>query len=299
MDVALQHLRSFVAVAEELHFGRAALRLGLSQPQVSRHIRALEAELGVELLTRTSRRAALTPAGVVALEDARETLAAAERLRARAAAAVGGGRVAVAFVWSTLAGYLPPLVAAADGVDLAVSQLRYVEVVPALRRGDVDLAITRPGHERGELLEVPLRREPSLVALSEDHPLAGRDRIPVAALEQWPVIVLRRELAPRVYDAARERGVRIVRDARSPAEALALASAGVGLYRLPASAAVAQPGLAFVELEDAPSRVVLLRRPEPPRPAVVATERLIHRLFDAPDASNDGGDALETAAARP
>ena len=129
MDLELQHLRSFVAVAEERHFGRAALRLGLSQPHVSRHVRALEEALGVALLTRTSRRTDLTDAGRRALEDGRDALAAVERLRARAVAAPG--RVGVAFVWSTLAGFLAPLVAAAADarprVELSVSQLRLVE----------------------------------------------------------------------------------------------------------------------------------------------------------------------------
>jgi hypothetical protein len=149
------------------------------------------------------------------------------------------------------------------------------------------------------MVETLLRREPSLVAVGEDHPLAAQEVVPAAALAEWPVIVLRRELAPQRYDAALERGVRITREARSPAEALALASAGVGLYRLPASAAVAQPGLVYRPVDAVWSRVVLLRRPEPPRPAVAATERLIHRLFDEPDASNDGDGALDHAAPRP
>src|ERR1700743_1924713 len=87
MDLPL--LRAFVVLAEELHFGRAALRLDLSQPQVSRRVRALEAELGVELFLRTPRHTALTEIGHRLLEDARDTLAAAERLQARARASAG------------------------------------------------------------------------------------------------------------------------------------------------------------------------------------------------------------------
>jgi DNA-binding transcriptional LysR family regulator len=307
MDLELQHLRSFVAVAEELHFGRAALRLDLSQPQVSRHVRALEDALGVTLLTRTSRHAALTAAGTTALADARETLAAAERLRTRAAAARGGaGRVGVAFVWSTLAGYLAPLVAAAGDaeprIDLAVTQLRFVEVVPALRRGDVDLAITRPLHEPSEMVEHTLRSEPSVVALAAGHPLAARERLTLHEFAALPLIMLRRDLAPRAHDAARAAARRlgltleIAREARSPAEALALAGAGFGAYRLPASAASPRPGVVFRELEGARTRAVLLRRPEPPAPAVAAAIALARRVFDAPDASNDDRGGLDTEA---
>jgi DNA-binding transcriptional LysR family regulator len=303
-DVELQHLRSFIAVAEERHFGRAALRLGLSQPQVSRHVRGLEAALGVALLTRTSRRTDLTDAGRRALEDARDALAAVERLRARAVAAPG--RVGVAFVWSTLAGFLAPLVAAAADarprVELSVSQLRLVEIVPALRRGDVDLAITRPLHERSEMVELTLKVEPSVVALAADHPLAARERVTLAELAALPLIVLRRELAPRAYDAARaaeaERGLRlrIARHARSPAEALALAGAGYGAYRLPASAATPRPGVVYRELDGARTRAVLLRRPEPPPAPVAAAIALAQRVFDAPDASKNAPSGLDPAA---
>ncbi len=306
MDLELQHLRSFIAVAEERHFGRAALRLGLSQPQVSRHVRALEEALGVALLTRTSRRTDLTDAGRRALEDGRDALAAVERLHARAVAAPG--RVGVAFVWSTLAGFLAPLVAAAADarprVELSVSQLRLVEIVPALRRGDVDLAITRPLHERSEMVELTLRSEPAVVALAANHPLAARERIAPDELAELPLILLRRELAPAAYDAARaaeaERGLRlrIARHARSPAEALALAGAGLGAYRLPASAASPRPGVVYRELEGARSRAVLLRRPEPPPAPVVAAIALAQHLFDAPDASNDDGGGLDTQAGR-
>jgi DNA-binding transcriptional LysR family regulator len=92
MDLPL--LRAFVVLAEELHFGRAALRLGISQPQVSRRVRALEDELGVELFVRTPRRTALTDTGRRLLEDARETLAAADRLAARAWCHTGSPRCA-------------------------------------------------------------------------------------------------------------------------------------------------------------------------------------------------------------
>ncbi|MGI8712498.1 MAG: LysR family transcriptional regulator [Solirubrobacteraceae bacterium] len=106
----LHQLRSFVAVADELHFGRAGLRLGLSQPQVSRHIRDLEQTLGIALLARTPRRTELTSGGALLLADARDTLAAAERLRRRPRVVGRGGlgAVSVGFIWSTLWWCSPP-----------------------------------------------------------------------------------------------------------------------------------------------------------------------------------------------
>jgi len=302
----LDQLRAFVTVAEELHFGRAALRLGCSQPQVSRRVRALEDALGLQLFVRTPRRTALTDGGARLLEDARDALAAAERLERRAAAAgrSAAGRVVVGFVWSTLGAHVAPLVAAAaerhPEIELSVGQLRFVEIVPALRRGDVDLAIVRALFDASEMIEVTLRHEPSVLALPADHPLTGEDSLRLAHLDELPMVVLQRDLAPTAYDAvtaaAAERGVRlrIVQQTRSPSEALALVSAGIGVYRLPSSAALPHHGVVYREIEDAPTRLVLIRRPEPPAPAVAAIAALASEVFnDADHASNNGAGALE------
>ncbi len=307
----LPRLRAFVVLAEELHFGRAGLRLGLSQPQVSRRVRALEDELGVELFVRTPRHTALTDTGRRLLEDARDTLAAADRLAARARAAAGSptGRVTVGFVWSTLGAYLAPLVAATPerhpDIELSVTQKRFVDIVPALRRGDVDLVVSRTLHERAEMIQITLRREPSFLAVPASHQFASRPSIRWAELAGEPMIALARALAPSLFDAvmrqARELGFEptITREASSPAEALALVSAGLGVYRLPSSAATPHPGVVYCEIDDVPSRLVLLRRPEPPAPPVAAVAQLIQDLYgsDAPDASQDGPHALASSAA--
>jgi len=306
----LDQLRAFVTVAEELHFGRAALRLGCSQPQASRRVRALEDALGVQLFVRTPRRTALTDAGDRLLEDARDTLAAAERLERRAAAAGRSvaGRVVVGFVWSTLGAHVAPLVAAVaeryPEIELSVCQLRFVEIVPALRRGDADLAIVRALFEDSEMIEETLRHEPSVLAIPAGHPLASARTVPLAQLDGVEMVALQRDLAPRAYDAvtaaAAERGLqlRIVQQTRSPSEALALVSAGIGIYRLPSSAALPHQGVVYREIEDAPSRLVLIRRPAPPAPAVAAVAALARDLFnDADYASNDGAAALEPRSA--
>lgn len=310
MEIQLHQLRSFVTVAEELHFGRAALRLGLSQPQVSRHVRALEDALDVPLFVRSARSTTLTDAGAALLADARGTLSAAEQLRKRAAQAGrgGAGRVTVAFVWSTLGAYLAPLVAAAGErhpmIELSVRQLRFIEIIPALRRADIDLSITRPLHEDSEMIEQTLTREPSLLAIPAGDPLAAQESLPLTQLDGLPLIALERKLAPRAYDAVinatRGLGIELqfVQHVVSAAEALALVSAGIGFYRLPASAAQLHSGVVYRELEGAPSRVVLVRRPEPPPPAITAIVELAKALFaDAQGASNHGAGALEVSAA--
>ena len=305
----LPQLRAFVTVAEELHFGRAGLRLGLSQPQVSRSVRALEDELGVQLFVRTARRTELTDAGSLLLADAEEALSAAGRMaeRARIARRAGGGRVAVAFVWSTLGAYLPALVAAAGErhpqVELAVSQLTFSEILPALRRGDIDLLIARPLWQQSEMVEITLRREPSVAAVPAAHPFASLPSIPYEAMRGQALVALHRSLVPAAYDgmiaAARARGHDpwIVQHVRSAAEALALVAAGVGLYRMPSSAAVPHPGVVYREIEDTPSRLVLIHRPAPSLP-VQTIIALAHDLFgDAPGASNDAPGSLEARVA--
>jgi DNA-binding transcriptional LysR family regulator len=307
IEFELAQLRSFVTVAEELHFGRAALRLELSQPQVSRHVRSLEGSLGVRLFDRDSRRTTLTDAGRALLPDAQEALAAATRLRERAAQAARGavGRVAVGFLWSTLRGYLPGLVAAAaerhPEIELSVAQLHYLEIIPSLRRGDVDLTITRRVHEDHEMVARELRQEASLLAVPEAHPLATQTLVDLDALHGLPLIALRRQLVGGAFDAVlsrlRNRGIapQIVHEARSPTEALALVSAGLGVYQLPANAVTPHAGVVYRPLRDAVSRIVLLRRPEPPAPPVAAIARLAEELFvNTPDAWNDVLGGLET-----
>jgi DNA-binding transcriptional LysR family regulator len=158
--------------------------------------------------------------------------------------------------------------------------------------------------EESELIELTLRHEPSVLAVPEQHPLAAREKLVLADLDRLPMVVLQRDLAPTAYDVvtakAAELGLelRIVQHARSPAEALALVSAAIGVYRLPSSAAQPHPGVVYREIEDAASRLVLVRRPEPPTPAVAAVVALAGELFgDAGYASNNGARELELSAA--
>jgi len=210
MDFQLRHLRSLVAVAEELHFGRAAVRLGISQPVVSRHVRALESALGALLLIRTARATELTDAGREVLADAREALAAAERMAARATATASGavGNVTVGFVWTTIDPYLAAVVdemaTQNPEIELAVTHLRWIEVPPSLRRGSVDLVISRSLPEPHEMHETVIHTEPYLLAVPARHHFAARESVRVEELEGEPIIAFSRSLGPAGYDAALE-----------------------------------------------------------------------------------------------
>jgi DNA-binding transcriptional LysR family regulator len=281
MDPDLRHLRSFLAVVEERHFGRAAQRLGIAQPAVSRHVRALEAALGSPLLVRTSRSTDLTEAGRAAVAPARDVLAASDRLQTavEAAASGAGALVTVGFVASTARGWLAPIVEAMatqhPDVELRAVQARMNQVAASLRRGELDAAISRPLYDV-ELVELPLAEEAIVLAVPDGHRLAGRARIELSELTGETLIAVERRVFPAGYAASmaqlRDAGAEParIRHTTSPAAALGLVAAGVGVFRLPASAATPTSGVTYVPVDAHVARLVLVRRPEPPPAALVA-----------------------------
>ena len=207
----LRHLRYFVAVAEERHFGRAAARLHIAQPPLSQQIRRLEAELGEPLLYRTTRSVELSPAGEVLLERSREILAAVDAAvdDARRAARGEYGRLAIGFTGSSTYEMLPSLAAALrrelPGVVLDLrGELLTPAQVARLLDGTLDLGLLRPPvHERDLDTEV-LRSEPLIAVLPESHPLADSDAVPLEQLERGTVRHL--SLALPIGPARRRRG---------------------------------------------------------------------------------------------
>ncbi|WP_433598061.1 LysR family transcriptional regulator [Nocardia sp. CA-135953] len=186
-DLEVRQLRYFVAVAEELHFGRAADRLGMAQPPLSRAIRELERQLGVQLFERTTRHVVLTPPGETLLRDARTALdavaAAAERAR-HVGRPTPGLRLALKADYD--AGLLPRIIETYR-LDEAAVPVEFIlggrgEQVPALRQGRADVAlITAPFDDRGLDIE-PLLTEPRLVALAASDPLAAQATLCLADL---------------------------------------------------------------------------------------------------------------------
>jgi len=202
----LRHLRYFVAVAEELHFGRAATRLHLAQPPLSRQIRALEDEVGVALLARTNRRVALTEAGRVFLEGARRTLAQADAAVGDARRAARGeiGRLALGFVGTATYDVLPRLLrafrVASPDVVLELRSLTTGEQVAAFRERRLDIGLLRPPVDDPTLALRTIVREPLLAVLPDTHPLAGYARVPLGALADEPFILYRRASGPATHD---------------------------------------------------------------------------------------------------
>ncbi|MDG9718404.1 LysR family transcriptional regulator [Streptomyces sp. DH24] len=203
----LRQLRYFVAVAEDRHFGRAADRLHMAQPALSQAIRRLEADLGVELLHRTTRRVELTDAGRSYLARARAILADVDDAahEARLVAAGSVGHLSIGCVGSATYSLLPPLsrhlAAELPGVDFSFrGEMLAPDQAEALRSGAIDVALLRPTAADPSLTVAPLRRDRLVVAVPADHRLAGRRQVRIADLRQADLIVHSADRRSVMYD---------------------------------------------------------------------------------------------------
>ncbi|MGW1520433.1 LysR family transcriptional regulator [Streptomyces sp. NPDC002287] len=182
----LRTLHYFVAVAEERHFGRAAARLHMSQPPLSRAVKQLEAEVGAPLFARSPAGVTLTAVGSVLLDEARALLGHADRVRERVRAAAGAGSLAVGILGD---GTDPGVARAAaafrrsrPGVDIRVRDTDLTDPTCGLRAGLVDVALTRAPFDETALTVRTLRADPVGVVLRADDPLARRDGLRLAEL---------------------------------------------------------------------------------------------------------------------
>jgi DNA-binding transcriptional LysR family regulator len=204
--VELRHLRYFVAVAEELHFSRAAARLHIAQPPLSQQIRQLEVELGVALFHRAKRRVALTEAGRVFLEETYRTLAQAEQACRAAQRAQRGevGRLVVGFVGSASRHLVPAMLrsyrARYPHVEVVLHEVSTTAQVQALHEGRMHVGVLRPPVTSTLLTLEVISREPFIVVLPEGHRLAGFAQVPVSALREESFILCPRSTAPGFYD---------------------------------------------------------------------------------------------------
>jgi DNA-binding transcriptional LysR family regulator len=260
MDLEPRLLRYFLAVAKELHFGRAAARLYISQPSLSNQIHKLERTLGTDLFVRTSRQVELTPAGRALLEEAPLALGALERAAERARLTGAGIAGTVRLGYAPMAGYetLGAILTAVEhhspNVTVIASELFSAEIPARVLAGELDIGLALfPEPMRGVRSE-PLRIEPLALLLGKHHRLADVDPVPLASLENKTLLLFPRELAPGYYDrviaACEQSGfhprVRTFTDPPPPAMvARLLATREVGLP--PASfafhAAAAEPGV--------------------------------------------------------
>ncbi|MGH3349695.1 MAG: LysR substrate-binding domain-containing protein [Nocardioides sp.] len=259
----LRQMQYAVAVAEELHFGRAAERLLVAQPSLSRQIRDLERDLGVELFERTSRQVRLTAAGSAFLVAARRALAAVDSSREAALDAASGvrGTVTLGFVASAAIQILPELVRwhsrARPGVRLTLREMTTEEQVSAIQEGSIDVGLSRDLEEREGITVSAVLREPLLAVVPSAHPLHSRRTIGIRDLADSQVVTLPRERVPRAWDRlvvlAHESGTRLhfAQEANQFATLLALVAAEVGVAVVPASVrALRQDGVHYLRLRD-------------------------------------------------
>jgi DNA-binding transcriptional LysR family regulator len=201
----LRHLRYFVVVAEELNFSRAATRLHMAQPPLSVAIRQLEQELGTELFVRTSREVRLTEAGDAFLDGARRTLAEADRAvdTAKRAAAGDLGQLRLGFSWSARFETLPALGRAFRAkhpdVELLTQEMWNAQMIPALRAGNIDAAVSLCPEVESGIESEPVRNE-SVVVVSAGSETPAAGAVSLATLADQTFLLFPRELAPRLHD---------------------------------------------------------------------------------------------------
>ena len=280
----LRHLRYFVAVAEELHFTRAAERLNIAQPPLSQQIRLLEHEVGTPLFLRTRRHVELTAAGKALLEHARRMLRLADDGMRAARRAAGGetGQLVVGFVSSAVYGKFPLLFRRmrerCPEVALLLRDLTSEEQVAAVRARHLDVGLVRPPllQAAGLALEV-LWSEPFLVALPEKHPLARRKQVPLASLADEPFLLVPRHQGPGFYDQI----IRLCADAgftplvaqevRSTPTLLSLVAGNLGVSLVPASLQSFQAAGVVLRPLPAPAprtHLAAIWRPDDPSPVL-------------------------------
>lgn len=301
MTFTLEQLRGFVAVADELHFGRAAARLQMTQPPLSRQIQKLEREVGAQLLERDNRRVQLTAAGAAFLGEARRLLALADTapVLARRVSAGTAGLVRIGFTATSAYGLLGELVnAIGEGlpdVDLTLHEMVTRNQIIALLNEEIDLGLARPPFDRESFGSRLVHREGLLVAVPTEHRLADLGRaLRAVDLADEPVVMHSPLQAQYFYDlvvslvpVAHEN---VVHSVSQILTMVWLVAAGRGVAFVPASAArLGIAGVAFVPLETPvrePVELHLLWLRESLNPATWQVLRLLEQRSSAlPDTS--------------
>ncbi|MFB6894274.1 LysR family transcriptional regulator [Kitasatospora sp. NPDC056327] len=266
-DPSLPQLHAFTVLAEELHFGRAAARVGVAQPPFSQQIARLEARVGFALFTREPGRVALTPAGRELLPAARRALADLSDglAAARAVGAGRAGRLRIGFSASLALTVLPGLLgtfrARHPGVELDIREMTTAPQLDALRERVIDVGLLRepPAGADGSLDFRTVLTEPFVAVLPAGHPLAGLRTVPVGELADEPFVLLPRAVGPRLYDRIAELcgasgfEPRVVQHAVEWQTVCALVGAGLGVSLAPASIRrVRLRGVAFRRVDPGP-----------------------------------------------
>lgn len=289
----LRHLRYFIAVAEELHFGRAALALGISQPPLSQQIQALEQEIGARLFERTNRRVELSEAGRLFLDEARRVLALVDKAADVARRAQLGelGELKIGFTSSApFNATIPQAIFSFrqrfPAVHLTLREMSSTQVADALLDDTIEIGIMRPLPLPDALSEIELSREPLVAVLSAKHPLAqSRDEgLFLSALAQEPFVFFPRSYGSGLYaqllSLSRDAGFspHFAQEAGEAMTIIGLVAAGLGVSVLPASyQRIRVDGVVYRPLLDpaAVSAVWLVQRKDQRSPMAAAFVALL------------------------
>jgi DNA-binding transcriptional LysR family regulator len=261
----LRHLRYFVIVAEELHFGRASEKLYIAQSALSQQILNLEAELGVQLLQRTKRSVQLTTAGQTFLEDARDLLHRVEQATARSQRIARGeiGQLRIGFTILALHSVLSPILVRFrkhyPEVQLCLSEMSTQSQLTALQAKQLDIGFLHPPISELGLNLLRLKTEQMVVVLPSQHPLAHRKRITIKNLSSDPLIIHPRHEGVVLYDqilqlyAQANYQPTIAQEAMTSPTRIGLVAAGLGVTFVPAGLQILNyPGVVYKPLSAAP-----------------------------------------------
>lgn len=297
----MRHLWLFLVVAEEQHFGRAAKRLGMSQPPVTEQIQILEASLKVKLFERSSRGTQLTPAGSAILPAVRKLVEHMQQLEfaVREAAAGQIGILTIGAITSSMFDVLPGVIDGFRkthiGVTVTVKEIDSVDAVSMLHTGEIDLALARLEATGDEAIATaPLNEEQLAVALPKDHPLASSSRVRLAALADEKFIMFSREVSPDYFDnltaacRATDFTPRIVHVVRSVASQVAFVGCGQGVALVPLSMRKVAPGNVVIRpLRDNVKVVTAALAWNKSRPNILVEEFRTALLGRSPSARRD------------
>jgi DNA-binding transcriptional LysR family regulator len=258
----LKQIRGFIAVAEAMHFGRAAETLHMAPTALSRLVKTLEDEIGVRLLNRTTRAVTLTRAGLGFLEDAKAIVIRTEEAarNAREIADGGGMTLRIGAIDAASASFLPEALTtlrkAHPKVDIRLTETMTAPQLQMLRTGRLDLALIRPPTTTTEFPFEVLRTEKLVALLPESHDLAGRASITITDIASDPVIIPAKRARPYAYDlvmayfATAGLVPRILQETTEKPAMLAMVAAGMGVALVPDWVeTLSRPGIRFVPVD--------------------------------------------------
>ncbi|WP_052496361.1 LysR family transcriptional regulator [Pedobacter lusitanus] len=289
----LRHLNYFLILAEELHFGRAASRLHISQPPLSRMIRQIEDELGVLLFERTKRSVTLTPAGFDFLQDAKQMILQMQTVKKRLAIYGQGetGTLRIGYVGAVMHSRLPELLAGFrekyPHISLHFEELPNHNLVHELNNSTLDVAFVRTWLHPEKLEEKLILSEPFVAILPINHSLSKKKNISIKELVNEKFITFTRECGPTIFDSflvmCSNAGFtpQISHHASQLNSVLRLVESGFGISLLPAQVEQGYAlNLKFIPLEDAEETVplIMLNRKENPNPSLFHLQNYLLKI---------------------